>query len=264
MRDLFSKFITSRRFQPSLLPSLAYIVLLALLLSLGQWQLERAEEKTGLFSAFASGDTQAIDLKNALRQSEPRYQRIKLSGHFVSEQQYLLDNIVRKGQIGLQVMTPFKKDDGKTLIVNRGWIPLALRHAPASELNQALNISSQKMTVSGRLDKLLRPGLQLDTQIPDTLYPKIVQFPTFEQFEADLGTQLVPWQILLDAEQENPLVKGFVREWTPHEMGPERHIGYAVQWFALALTLSIIYIVLTFKPRPVPEAESKNPDKPTI
>lgn len=247
MQNSLLKRLSGRKFQPSLWPTLAYIVFMLLLLSLGNWQLERANEKGALFTAFKSGDTAAMRLENALEKAQPRYQRVQLTGHFVSDKQYLLDNIVHRGQVGLSVLTPFKTDAGQTIIVNRGWIPLSEKHGPVVELANLLEYSAVKVSLSGRLDKMLRPGLLLETEIPDTVYPKTVQFPTFEQLSADLDTRLVAWQLLMDAQQPDSNVTGYVREWTPNEMGPERHIGYAVQWFALALTLTIIYLVLNFR-----------------
>ncbi|MGD2032747.1 MAG: SURF1 family protein, partial [Gammaproteobacteria bacterium] len=49
--------------------------------------------------------------------------------------------------------------------------------------------------------------------------------------------------VLLDASAED----GYLRNWAPTEFGPERHYGYALQWFALAATLVIIYVVLNVK-----------------
>lgn len=250
MQNFFQKHFQGKKFRPGPVPTLAYVLFMILLLSLGNWQLNRADEKAALFAAFNSGDTAAKRLENAVTQAQPRYQRVTLSGQFLSDQQFLLDNIVQHGQVGLHVLTPFKSDAGKTLIINRGWIPLSLKQGPLTELANELELTNAKITLSGRLDKMLRPGLLLDTQIPDTLYPKTVQFPTFEQLSADLETGLVPWQVLLDAKQPDANAKGFLRQWIPHEMGPERHLGYALQWFALALTLSIIYIFLGFR---VPE-----------
>ena len=247
MQEFFRRHIKGRRFQPSLLPTLAYIVFMLILLSLGNWQVDRASEKSALFSAFSSGTTMAKRLENALEQAQPRYQRVQLQGRFSPQQQYLLDNIVQKGRFGYQVLTPFKTLSGKTLIVNRGWIPLSDRQGPLSEFATLLDVSSEKTILTGRLDKMLRPGLLLAAEIPDTAHPKIVQFPPFEQLSADLDVALVPWQVLLDVVQTDTRVSGYLREWSPHEMGPERHIGYAVQWFALAFTLTIIFIILTFR-----------------
>jgi len=50
---------------------------------------------------------------------------------------------------------------------------------------------------------------------------------------------------LLSPESEN----GFVRKWEPYTGSIERHIGYAIQWFLMALVLSIIGVLLALKQR---------------
>jgi len=64
-----------------------------------------------------------------------------------------------------------------------------------------------------------------------------------EELAQHLQRELAPVSVLLDAGAED----GYLRRWRPIEFGPDRHIGYAVQWFALALTLLIIYIVVNFR-----------------
>jgi surfeit locus 1 family protein len=51
---------------------------------------------------------------------------------------------------------------------------------------------------------------------------------------------LLGYQLLLDADQAG----GFVRQWGPRSMAPEKHLGYAVQWFGFAVTLVVMYVVL--------------------
>ena len=255
MQKFSKKLFAPRQFHAQLLPTLAYIIFMLLLLWLGYWQLDRADQKSELFAAFDSGDTEAMHLEDALEKAHPRYQRVQISGRFVQDKQYLIDNMVHKGQVGLHVLTPFKTDAGEIVLVNRGWISLAAKHGPLTDLENLLNYSTITQNLTGRLDKMLRPGLLLETEIPDSVYPKTVQFPTFEQLSADLNESIVHWQLLLDAEPANSNVRAYVRDWSPHEMGPERHLGYALQWFALALTLTIIYLVLSF--RPITESNSR-------
>ena len=248
MNKLSKNLFARRKFQAQLIPTIAYITFMLLLLWLGYWQLDRAAQKSELFAAFASGDTEVMRLDNALEKAQSRYQRVEITGRFVEDKQYLIDNIVSKGQVGLHVLTPFRTDTGELILVNRGWISLAAKHGPLTDLENLLDYSSFTLSLTGRLDKMLRPGLLLETEIPDSVYPKTVQFPTFEQLSVDLKEPIVNWQLLLDAEPANIDVKAYVREWSPHEIGPERHLGYALQWFALAFTLTIIFLVLSFRP----------------
>jgi surfeit locus 1 family protein len=72
----------------------------------------------------------------------------------------------------------------------------------------------------------------------------VLNFPTLQELQSLYGTTLLPRMVLLDESEPD----GFVRDWTARysvtEFGPEKHIGYAVQWFGMALALLVIYIVL--------------------
>jgi surfeit locus 1 family protein len=75
----------------------------------------------------------------------------------------------------------------------------------------------------------------------------VLNFPTLQELQTIYGTTLLPRIVLLDESEPD----GFRRDWSARysvtEFGPERHIGYAVQWFGLALALLVIYIVVGFK-----------------
>jgi cytochrome oxidase assembly protein ShyY1 len=69
-----------------------------------------------------------------------------------------------------------------------------------------------------------------------------VQYLEYPPLAAELGYSLAPAVILLDAAAPD----GYRREWQPTfgGYGPERHRGYALQWFSLALALLVIYVVV--------------------
>ena len=53
------------------------------------------------------------------------------------------------------------------------------------------------------------------------------------------GMDLLPYALVIDDGQAG----GLIYDWSPRpEMGPEKHLGYAVQWFGLAVALLIIYL----------------------
>jgi len=72
------------------------------------------------------------------------------------------------------------------------------------------------------------------------------QFPDLAELAAALGEPVEPWVLLLSPQAED----GFLREWQPGGMPATRHLGYAVQWFALAAALAIIYVVVNVRRRP--------------
>ena len=234
--------IGSRIFAPRAFTTLLALVLIALLVSLGRWQLRRADEKRVLWDSFAAG-TDVTRMIDGSTRPLPRYQHIEASGHYDQARQVLIDNMVNGERAGYFVITPFALAGGRWILVNRGWVPLGASRAE----RPPTPVAGDTRRIRGRADHMPSPGIQLGTKA--TLmppYPVVAAFPTRAEIARLLGES--SWApatdlILLDAGEPD----GYVRNWTPPGFPPMRHIGYAVQWFALALTLFIIYIVTNLR-----------------
>jgi surfeit locus 1 family protein len=218
--------------------TLLTLALLALLISLGRWQLRRADQKRMLYDSFVSGSgaTRTIE---ASTPPLPRYQHLDAPGHYDDSRQVLIDNMVESGQAGYFVITPFELQGGGWILVNRGWVPVGRSRAQ----RPAIPVNAQPRTIHGRADNLPSPGIQLGTRAVLTPpFPVVANFPTRHEIAALLkeprwanATDL----ILLDPGEPD----GYVRRWSPPGFPPMRHVGYAVQWFGLSLALFVIYIV---------------------
>jgi len=228
-----------RRFAPRIHWTLLALAGIALFVSLGRWQLGRAEEKRVLFAGFAAGDVEAVELPGGLVPVE-RYRRVRASGRYDAGRQFLLDNMPRDGVPGVHVLTPLVRDDGSVLLVDRGWIAIGgdRRALPA------LPVDGAPRQVTGRADSLPRPAVELEAP-PGSGWPRLVSFPTTGELAAALGVAVHPQVLLLDDGEPD----GFVRDWQPPGMTPDRHIGYAVQWFGLATAVAVTWLVLSFRPR---------------
>jgi surfeit locus 1 family protein len=194
---------------------------------LGRWQWHRAAQKRALASAFSAGNAEVKPLGSRDTASLPRYAQVRAQGRYDGEHQFLLDNMSLNGQPGYEVLTPLRLSDGRTLIVNRGWVPLTVsRHQlPAIALD-----APGEQAPAGKLDALPVAGIALGHVPPGagTPWPRLTSFPTMADLSASLAQPLEARQLLLNADE--PL--GYVRDWQPTGFGPERHIGYALQWWA--------------------------------
>jgi surfeit locus 1 family protein len=232
-----NRFPAARRFRPGVPATLFAGFFLPVLLGLGTWQLDRAAQKRELFASFAAGAGKPLALADHPRglDSLRRFTRVAADGRYRADRQFLLDNMVEDQQAGFRVLTPLVLDDGRAVMVDRGWVPKAFgSHASLPEVA----VDTSRRSVTGRLDRLPRPGIDLDRP-PGEGWPRVVQFPSADELSAALGMELVPGVILLDPESPD----GFRRNWRPSDFGPERHVGYAVQWFSLAGTLVVLYLV---------------------
>ncbi len=223
--------------------TLLAIGLIALLLSLGRWQLRRAEEKQALYDAFATGtdSTRIIDVRTP---PLPRYQHVSVDGRYDPSRQILIDNMSNtEGRAGYFVITPFALRGGGWVLVNRGWVPIGASRAARPHID----VPADERALHGRTDNLPRPGMQMGKRLSlSPPYPVVANFPTHEEIATLLHEST--WTpaadlVLLDATEPD----GYRRQWQAPGFPPMRHVAYAVQWFGLALALAVIYIVTNLR-----------------
>jgi surfeit locus 1 family protein len=228
-------------FQPGKASSIITLLLLPLLLTLGFWQLDRARQKAELQSAFAERFGQPPTALAEVDPSDPnnRYRHVVASGQYDNAHQLLLDNQVHDGQPGYHVLTPLRLQDGTAILINRGWLPLG---ASRRELPDVA-VTVEPIIIAGWLAQPANPGVRLgDGSGVDMRWPRVIPYVDYSRLAALLGYPLQPVAILLEPGAS----AGYRRDWQPRfgGIGPERHQGYAVQWFALAVTLLILYLTV--------------------
>jgi surfeit locus 1 family protein len=234
--------VGSRLFSPTAFMTLLTMVLIALLVSLGRWQLRRAEEKRVLYESFAAGADATLPVDLATPHLR-RYQHVEASGRFDQTRQILIDNMFDGERVGYFVITPFALTGGGWVLVNRGWVPLGRSRAE----RPAIPVAPVVRTLRGRADNMPSPGIHMGTPLPlAPPYPVVANFPKQADIARLLGES--SWTdaadlVLLDPGEPD----GFARHWSAPGFPPMRHIAYAVQWFALALTLFVIYIVTNLR-----------------
>lgn len=231
-------------FRPSLIAVLGVALLLPLFVALGLWQLSRAEEKQALIDLRKAHESdQLIELDGANESlKELRYRKVTVSGFYDAKHQLLVDNQVHQGQVGYYVLTPLHIDQGpKTVLVNRGWIPGGVDRSKLPDVS----IRKEKVSLKGTIDRFPSVGLRLaGAEVPAEGWPAVVQLVDEKYLAQVLGYPLLPYQVLLDPQAD----EGYVRQWQPvQRLSPEKHIGYAVQWFAFAFVLIFLFIWYSLK-----------------
>jgi surfeit locus 1 family protein len=137
------------------------------------------------------------------------------------------------------VITPFEYAvDKPLLLVNRGWIA---REPEQGRLPDISVSDDGEHVVRGRVGGLPRVGIRPGPPFDNTSsWPLLAVWPTVDDLSSALEREVLPFVLLADPEADTALV----RRWEPQQIGPMRHIGYAFQWFALALTVVVIAFVL--------------------
>jgi len=224
------------RFAPRPLATVVTAAAVAAFTALGCWQLDRGAEKRALAADFASAGP-AIELPPA-GAALPRYQRLIARGSYDAGHQFLLDNRIRAGAAGVEVLTPLLLDDGSAVLVNRGWLPFGDDRGRLP----AASVGPEPRLVAGRFSELPRAPVALAAP-PSANWPRLVNYPTHEELATMLDRDLRPGMILLDPGAPD----GYDRDWRLAGTTPERHLGYAVQWFALAATAAAIWLALSLR-----------------
>ena len=233
----------------SFVPATTAAVAIAAFSSLGVWQLDRAGEKERRSGTFAARSSDAPILLNDRLSAMPseldpewwRYRRVEVSGEALGTRQYLLDNRTRSGVAGYHVYVPMLVTELERLVlVNRGWT----QTGPSREHRPDVSLNPSELVVSGIVEYPRQTLLLGDDGYSQSSWPKVVQRIDLDKTARDLGRQVLPFVVLMDAA----LPHGFVREWTPYlGIGPARHRGYAFQWFSLSAAVAAVWIVVRFR-----------------
>ena len=145
----------------------------------------------------------------------------------------LLDNRTRDGRVGVELLQPFyDQPSGLWLLLNRGWLPWPDRRTPVSFSTPAGALQLQAWIY-------VAPGesFQLQADQPGNAWPQLLTRVDAGALWRQLGRAGWPYELRL-----LPGPAAYQADWAVVAMGPEKHLGYAVQWFALAVALACLFI----------------------
>jgi surfeit locus 1 family protein len=226
-------------FTPSLIPTLAAIAMIALTLSLGNWQLNRAQYKRGLQARFDSaGAGPAIHLPGSkVNEQELQYHKVELKGKFDPAHEIYLANRIYQSVPGYHVLTPMEiGDSGMYVLVNRGWVAAGINRSDLPEVKTPQGLVS----IEGIAEIPSKHYLELSG---NTVQGKLWENLNMEKYAATVPYPLQPIMVL----QLNDTGDGLIRKWERPDTGVSMHMGYAFQWFTMAFAILVTYIVVNTK-----------------
>ncbi|MBK6957399.1 MAG: SURF1 family protein [Nitrosomonas sp.] len=227
------------RFEPKLWAVFVTALFVIIFIELGKWQLSRADEKNArheLLELYAKQP--AVTLPNTLiRLEDFQYREVEVQGEFISEHTIYLDNKTHQGRAGYHVITPLKVLNSELLVViNRGWIATGNDRSVlpyVSEIDGVVKISG--LVVAPELRTLNLSEMVTAGKVWDNF--------NLMRYQEVTGKVIQPLMVL----QRNHMEDGLIRDWDRPGSGADKNLGYAVQWFLLAATAIIIFIVLNVK-----------------
>ncbi|TBR07968.1 MAG: SURF1 family protein [Lysobacter sp.] len=219
----------------------------ALFAGLGQWQRGRAVEKERMLADAG----RVLALRNAVPlaaaangQQAMRYDWAAGRGHFLPHSGLLLDNQQHAGRVGVRAYAVFQPDHGMPLLVDLGWRPIGGdRRLPA------VDIPVGARDVRGLLAPPPAPGLRIGPAMAKSGAAWLLLRVEPGAIARSLGLRMPLAPRVLRLDPALPI--GYPRDLVllANAVPPERHRGYAVQWFGLALTTLVTAVVLTFRSR---------------
>ena len=214
-----------------LLPWLLTAISVAAMCGLGFWQLERMIQKQHRLASIAQKQSNgSVSLLTALTNDDPRDITVTFDGEPDTTHLVFLDNQIQDKRVGYDVIVPVRTNAGWVL-VNYGWVsaPDMQRTLPTTEIDKGLLSFKGIVSVPGK------NPLITETNTQSLVFPALVQQIDFTDLSQRLNRDLLPYVIQLTTDDV-----AFVRDFRPVVMSPEKHLGYAVQWFGLAIAAAAI------------------------
>jgi surfeit locus 1 family protein len=223
-------------------PAVMTVAGIALLISLGNWQMRRLAWKEGLIAAIAArthGEpvSLAVAEGRAAKGEDIEYLRVKIAGRLLNDKELHLYDFDEKYGPGYHILTPLRSDDGNVVIVNRGYVPQDLKDPAKRKAGQL----EGEVTVTG----LVRRPETARFFTPTNEVAKNVWF--WRDLPAMASAALGPGQerlapFFVDAEAEPGVPGGWPKGGTTRIELPNNHLDYAMTWYGLAGALLIIFI----------------------
>lgn len=214
--------------------------------SLGNWQGGRALEKQAVRDRLEAmrreppanlgaqpGEAAVLELRSVVAR-----------GQWLPERRIYIDNRVRNRLPGYHVVMPLRiEGTAMHVLVNRGWMPAApTRGEPAPVATPPGTVE-----ISGTARIPPASPFRLGTATEEG---RVWQNLELARYRAWSGLALQPVVI----EQTSAADDGLVREWPAPDLGIDKHRGYALQWYALALLAAVLLVVFSRRRRPRDEA----------
>jgi cytochrome oxidase assembly protein ShyY1 len=230
------------RFRFRTIPFMATLMLVALGVVLGNWQVRRAAEKTALQARLAQ---RAILPPLALggKPVDPaaiEYRRVTATGEFVRDWPLFLDNRPFEGRTGFVVLMPFTiAATGEVVLVARGWVP----RDPAVH-DRVPQVATPLGPTSIEGLAVLHPARVMELgKAPPPRPGAIVQNVDPAGFAQSSGLRTLPVLV----EQTSADDSGLVRKWPAPAVDVDRNKGYAFQWYALAAMAFLFFVITGFR-----------------
>ncbi len=161
-------------------------------------------------------------------------------GVFDTGHHFYFDNRIVNGFAGYDIFTPFRMDDGNTVLVNRGWLKQGRTRQDLPEFETV----SSMVSFRALMDRPPSKDFMLADNVHSNIsWPMVLQYIDTQEISGMLGYEVMPMVLRLDKEADH----GFYREIPVLNLDSAKNTGYAFQWYAMLVALLVIYIAVNTK-----------------
>ncbi len=204
-----------------------------ILVALGTWQIKRLQWKTSMIAGIEHGfAAPAIPLPRDASLEKDQFKKVRISGVFLHNKEIHIAAKYYRGQAGYYILTPLKVVGGRMVLINRGWVP----EEKITQKSRAKTLIPGKVTLEG----IIFPAFPRHWFMPKNSPEKNIWFSTdAAEINSYVGANLPgyiiqqispnPGQLPIPLDQQVKLRND--------------HLGYAITWYLLALTLAVIYFL---------------------
>ncbi len=243
-------------FKPNWKLALFTLFFMPVLISFGFWQLDREQEKTALQTNYEMR-LQAPEVELELVDIEtesPAFLKVKATGSYDTQRSFLLDNRIREGSAGFEVITPFRTDEDELILINRGWVA----QGSSRDNLPAIPTVEGNLEIRGSIYVPVGEQFMLGSEEATEQWPRLVQRIDMPAFANSLTEpDIFPYTVRLADDSPGALTTG----WQLMNMMPEKHRAYAVQWFVMAAVLLLLFLYASIRHPEVGDSQVIEPGK---
>ena len=227
------------KLRPFLWPTLMSLPVFIFTLGLGVWQMERREWKRDILDRITVNQAAAPMPIDELLKGDPlrrEYGRVTLSGTCLHDKEFHLAARSMKNDVGVQIVTPVRTDDGKIVLFDRGWVP-STRKVPAKRAEGQV---AGKLELTGIVRRAQVHRQFAPDNVPDKNVWFHVDVPLMRQMAGGAPDPVLDTFFLEADAKPNPgglPIGGQTRLDIPND-----HLQYAITWFLIALALAGVYL----------------------
>ncbi len=208
---------------------------LILTLSAAYWQYSRAQDKRTLQQQYIEQQLKSvvdINCDNASGTVQP-HTRVVAKGTLDSDLKMVLDNRIRHGQAGYEILIPFTfLDCGTAVLVNFGWIPRGREFGVLPNIE----VPDGTVDIRGTISVPGHGALEIGEKL---IEGNVWQNLNIERYREWASIDVLDYVIRIDGDVE--VINGLEADWGDVSFGIDKHLSYAGQWLLFSLLIIFLY-----------------------